>query len=674
MSNFNLFKDAVQIQFAKMIEDSARMYVTSTSGDYLWKIYLGSFPKGSNPIYKSKREYDCNCCKTFIRNIGNVVIIVDNKLISIWDIDVPSPFKEVAAKLAHAVKMDVVENAFLSKENSIGTESSSKMLGQSTVITWEHFYLKLPSSIYKNNSDSIARIKGEIRDSRNVFKRAMEELTLDAGQTILELMEQGSLYKGDEFKSAIKEFLLAKRAYQTVPVSLLNNWSWEASRTFNISRIRNSAIGTLLISISEGTDLNTAVDKFEALVAPTNYKRPKAIYTKRMIEQAQTKIEALGYTNSLGRKHAVLDDITVQDVLFLHRDVKKAPANVFEEMKKDTPVFTKSLAKVEEVSIDHFINSILPKTTSIKVLVESKHQSNLMNLIAPQDLSAISMFKWNNNFSWSYNGDIADSMKQNVKAAGGKIDGILRFSLQWNDNKDNPNDFDAHCIEPKGNLIYFSRKRNATTSGALDVDIIDPGNKVAVENITWSNKAKMQEGRYQFKVHNYSHRGGTSGFTAEIEYNGQIYSYTYDKELQADEKILVADIIFSKTDGITFTKALDATYSQKEIWGIKTNSFVDVSTLTRSPNYWKEGYKSGNQHYFFFLNGCLNPNDPRGFYNEFLQNDLLEHKQVFEALGSKMRVQYSNDQLAGLGFSTTQRNSVIAKVEGSFNRTIKINF
>ena len=37
-------------------------------------------------------------------------------------------------------------------------------------------------------------------------------------------------------------------------------------------------------------------------------------------------------------------------------------------------------------------------------------------------------------------------------------------------------------------------------------------------------------------------------------------------------------------------------------------------------------------------------------------------------------VESSDDQVSGLGFSSTQRNSVIAKVEGSFTRTVKINF
>ena len=52
----------------------------------------------------------------------------------------------------------------------------------------------------------------------------------------------------------------------------------------------------------------------------------------------------------------------------------------------------------------------------------------------------------------------------------------------------------------------------------------------------------------------------------------------------------------------------------------------------------------------------------------------MKHKRVFEALGSKMRVEPSEEQLSGLGFSSTQRNALVCKVSGSFNRMIKITF
>jgi hypothetical protein len=52
----------------------------------------------------------------------------------------------------------------------------------------------------------------------------------------------------------------------------------------------------------------------------------------------------------------------------------------------------------------------------------------------------------------------------------------------------------------------------------------------------------------------------------------------------------------------------------------------------------------------------------------------MKQRKFFEALGSKMKVENSKNQLSGIGFSSTKRNSVICKVTGSFTRTLKIKF
>lgn len=96
--------------------------------------------------------------------------------------------------------------------------------------------------------------------------------------------------------------------------------------------------------------------------------------------------------------------------------------------------------------------------------------------------------------------------------------------------------------------------------------------------------------------------------------------------------------------------------------------------MMMSPNYWDGQEGIGNKHYFFMLEGCKNPDSVRGFFNEYLSPALTPHRKVFEALGSKMVTPYNEDQLSGLGFSSTVRNSVICKVLGTFERIIKINF
>ena len=689
-----MFKDfvkAIQKNLQQMSKDSSRLFTVNVDTEKLYNLYLDSFPAGTNEIYRERREYDCSCCRHFIRDVGNVVSIKNGELHTIWGINPVSDdkYNVVAAALDAYVKQKAVLGVFLKKEKRIGTPENREMLPTGKINKYEHFFVDLPEiCIFKEcYGHTLEGDLSQFRDVRNVFKRSLDEISKEAVDTVLELIAQNSLYKGAEWKKQLTEFKNYQKEYGKLTDKQKELWIWEKSISAGavIGKIRNHSIGTLLVNISEGMDLDLAVRKYEQIVAPVNYKRPKAIFTKKMLEDAKKTITKLGYMDSLQRRFATLDDITVNNILFSNKDAAKritGAMDLFDEMEQDVAIDPKRFSKVEEISAEDFIKNVLPVAKELEVYMENKHIQNMLSLIAPEVADAKTMFKWNNGMSWAYTGNITDSdIKENVKAAGGSVTGIVRFSIQWNDGngKDN-SDLDAHCLEPQGgDHIYFSHKISRYTGGELDIDITDPiyqcksNGGVAVENITYPSKERMKPGTYKFYVNQYSFRN-SQGFKAEVEVNGEIHSYEYNTPVRGN--VDVAEVILDQSGNFKVVDKLPgncATIS-KDVWGIKTLQFTPVSVVCYSPNYWDEQKGIGHQHLFFMLKDCINPEEPNGYYNEFLKPELEQHRRVFEALGAKAHVKDVDDQLSGVGFSLTKRNDLIIKVKGATERILKVKF
>jgi type 1 fimbria pilin len=677
---FENFRSIVQVRVSEMLRQPV-LYVTAVDKDELYDLYLSSFPAGANEIHLERTEHDCSACKQFIRTFGAVVEIVGGEMCSVWDLrGLDDTYTPVAKALSAYVKSKAIADQFMHDQPNVSIAQNFARLADGTVRTWTHLHAVLPRNFVTRGRQSIGAAISDLRDRKAVFMRAATELSIDAVETTLDLISQNSLYRGEEFKPLLEGYLNAHKAFSEVPEPSRDTFCWGMAATLppSVSRIRNSAIGTLLIDLSEGVELDAAVRKYEAVVAPANYKRPQAVFSQRMIEDAERAVESLGLSQSLPRRFATIEDVKVNNVLFANADVmqRRSGGGVFAELRNDVVAPARQFKGVEEVAIAKFLSDILPRASSVEVLLENRHASNLVSLVGPRNTDAPSLLKWDNGFSWAYSGNIADSMKQRVKAAGGNIDGVLRFSIQWNEDGDNSNDFDAHCIEPGGNRIYFQNKGRAhASSGVLDVDIIEPFKEVAVENIAWTQKSSMPVGAYELLVNCYSNRGGSSGFRAEVEFDGETYQFDYPKALKSGEYVKIAIVSLDTSGRFSIKESLGSSITSKMLWGKSTNQFHPVASIMLSPNYWDQNEGIGNKHYLFMVDGCISDESPNGFFNEFLRNDLMPHKRVFEALGGKMKVNSSDPkQLSGLGFSSTQRNSVIAKITGHVQRIVKITF
>lgn len=698
------FRKVFQENFADMVKDADALFEISVDKDEFWNLYLDSFPAGTNPVFRKRREYDCSCCRHFIKTIGNAVVIKDNKIRTMWGFTTgDTTFQPVVDALDTYLKSRAVTNLYVTKDKYIGVEFNFEHSTNTPIaLKWEHFNLLLPDKFVDKSKRSVGDIQGSFRDIRNVFARSLTEITEDAIQTVLELIASNTLYRGAEWKEVLIRFLQYKRSYDKLPEEERENFSWENAKSAgnSIGKIRNHSIGTLLVDISNGEDLDTAVKKYEKIVAPANYKRPKAIFTKKMLEDAKQTIASLGYMESLGRRFATLEDITINNILFSNRDAAKRMSggtDVFDEMMSEVSTPAKKFSRVEEIPIEKFITDVLPSARSIEVYLENKHAPNMVSLIAPKNPNAPTMFKWDNGFSWAYSGNITDSdITRRVQEAGGRTDGVLRFSHSWNyEGMRNASLMDLHVFLPgssqphnikNGKEIHdfygndervgWNHRRHYRTGGIQDVDYTAPApvGYIPVENTTFPSMEKLPEGVYTFKIHNWRFRSPTTGgFKAELAFGGEVFQFVHEKPLENKEWVTVAKLELKRGEWRVL-EMMECDSSPIEMWNLKTNQFVPVSVIMYSPNYWDEQDGIGNKHYMFMLKDCVNPESPNGFYNEFLKNELTQHKRVFEALGGKMAVEPVDDQLSGLGFSSTKRADLVVKVKGQTERVMRIKF
>ena len=248
MSDFSAFAQAVRTKFEQMTKQD--LFIIDTDKDTLFGLYLDSFPDGTNPIYLTRTEHDCNCCKQFIRNIGNVVVIDKNthELDSVWNVKgLPHPYDIVAAEMHQYVVGQHIKSSWFTSERSYGKPSTNQLMPDGkTVKTWKHFSGDVPSKALSTAPD---QLRGEKDMTVQVFRRGLEELTDEAMQTVLDLIRENSLYRGQEHLNNIKAFSLMAAYYKSLTNDKAKNlFIWENINN-PAARLRNTAIGTYSLSV-----------------------------------------------------------------------------------------------------------------------------------------------------------------------------------------------------------------------------------------------------------------------------------------------------------------------------------------------------------------------------------------------------------------------------------------
>ncbi len=711
------FTRLIQAQFDKMCA-TGKLFRSSLSGQEVWDLYIKGFLPKYNPIFRDpdSSTHNCNLCKNFIRRYGNIVAI-DEKydIVTMFDIYPPEEFEMVVKSLSTAIKKAKISEVFFETFDELNslpyercTKSNEKFklgvdvnykqytkeeaekfgvtfIKPEEIRTFDHLHLYLPKQYVDMSGKSIESIMAEYRDAKEVFKRAMDEIPVDTLNLVVDLINQGSLLNGQTHLYKIQQILPLKKNYDELAKSKTDTWCWVNSYKLPFAKFKNELIGVLCTELAEGKELNDACQAWNKRVDPANYMKATAPITKNQIEEARKFVEENGYTESFDRRFASIDDIKASEIKHINvGDGRMKSVSIFDNVKSTSTRHKRSeFDGVEEVSIEKFMQDILPGCTSVEAFLANKFGENMVSLTTSNNKEGKPIFKWSNNYSWTFNGNLAGKsmIKEAVQTKGGKVDGVLRFSIMWAEGETNDNsDLDAWAAEPNGTAIGYSsgyRKDRGNTrtsmSGQLDVDITNPDSyyhKNIVENIAWTDLSKMKNGSYRFWVNQFSARN-SKGFKAEIEFNGEIYSYVYDTPVSGN--VNVAEVTLNNGEFTIKHILPESETSSKEIYGLQTNEFHKVNLVCLSPNHWDDN-KVGNKHYFFMLEGCKCQTSIRSFHNENLIPDLLLHRKVLEVLGATNMINPTEKQLSGLGFNATVRDEVILRLQGTFKRVIKVKF
>jgi len=684
MDIFSSFSRIVTASFQQITKET-HVFVADVDGDALYAKYLAAFPAGTNPIFKTNTEHDCSCCKQFIRRAGSVVSVSGGKVRTVWDEaaeKAPEFYAEVAAALRDLVRSAGIRDLFRVglNETQFGAAQTRSLDAETQkALVWNHFSSGEIPRFHRSSLPDTDR--GNFRTTTQVFERGLTELSPDAVDTVLSLISANSLYRGSEHKPSVLAFQKAQREFLSKKDAQKSLFVW-TNASSPAARFRNTVIGTLVQDLSEGQDVERAVRSFETKVAPQNYKRTTSLITPMMVKKAMETIEELGLEPALERRFAVVSDVSVGDMKWVDGATKPLmKGGIGDVLMKHVSTASgpgSAEDRAEDISLDDFMEKVLPKTTSLEVLFKGALAGNLASLTAPVHPEPKQLFRWDNDFAWSYGGNVADSIKERVKKAGGSVTGTLRVSLSWF----NYDDLDLHIRQPEGRGshslsrdIAFNNRRG-WTGGVLDVDM-NAGSgttREPVENVIWSDK--VPDGPYIVIVNNYQSRESENpGFTIEVENAGKVTHFSYNKKVPSRGDVVVCTLHMK--GGVVErieagSPAVSSSAISQEKWGLQTEKFAKVTAVMLSPNYWGDN-AVGNKHTFFILENAKNDEDARGFYNEFLHPRLEPHRKVFEVIADKTKCRPTEGQLSGLGFSSTKSEQFLVRAQvGKQNRIFNI--
>lgn len=369
--------------------------VEEATGKSLFTHYLLQFPE------VSRQQYNCKTCQRWLNKFGQYVVVEDGVAYSM-------AFK-VQETQSDAVK------AFMTEMSRIVGKCPVVGLVVDNVDTYEfqhsgkfdHFGGKIqcedPRLLFSYTDEERMGKEASAREDVRLVKASLTRWNQPLVEKVAALFEYGELKNSTKFKRSFEQwYKLYKEFSLTKNNNVKNNLVWEAvdAKKQDLIHFSNTVVGNLLDNLNTYSE-SYALRVFRTETEGTNYMRATEKPTEEQLEKAKALVVEMGIESAFRRRFATVDDIPYW---FWKPEAKvegseAGSGSIFDGMKTKNSTTAPARVRVEGVhsmTFMAFVNEVLPKVASLKVLFKnSAYQNfNFTQLVAAADPEAKPILRW----------------------------------------------------------------------------------------------------------------------------------------------------------------------------------------------------------------------------------------------------------------------------------------
>lgn len=337
-----------------------------------WELFHTSFKAAT-----TKQNYNCSCCRAFIRNYADLGILYPDGVVIplLWS------HRTIGANELHKA-----ERRFFNKFEDARVVGPAILdetdMGISESGGFNHFHVPVPRHMqYNSRTNKLTagqKVAELVEEHRMVSEVAAKYSNRVVDQGI-EYLQTNLLNNSAPFIERAKWFAEFKKQIET-DTTLAHNiaWSMVLNASAGFTHVASGMLGSLFDMVSDGKSFDQISRSWNAQVSPEVYRRPQELPKEQTLVRASETFERMGLDASLPRQFATLKDFEKIPELVVWSSPSSIDSpiksGVFSSVKtRSKKIDTRSKVQVASTSttmtLSVFMRDVLPSVTSMEYVV-----------------------------------------------------------------------------------------------------------------------------------------------------------------------------------------------------------------------------------------------------------------------------------------------------------------